>query len=197
MSAFDLVVVGASLGGVDALRAVLSELPDDFPPPLVVVQHRAPDGDHSLAQVLARSSQLPVREAGDGEELRGGTVYVAPAAYHVLAEPGLLRLSVEGPVSYARPSIDVLFQSAAEAYGPKLAAILLTCSSEDGAAGIAAVAARGGLTIVEDPASAVSGVAGQLAIERTRVHHVLPLDRIASALTSAVVTRSAVGTGRG
>ena len=181
-------MVGASLGGVDALRTMLSQLPEGFPLPVVIVQHRAPEGDNSLAQVLARASVLPVREAADSEDLQGGTVLVAPAGYHLLVERGLLRLSVEGPVSYARPSIDVLFQTAAEAYGRQVAAVLLTCSSEDGAAGIAAVAARGGLTIVEDPASAVSPVAGLLALERTRVHHVLPLGRIAGALDQAVVT---------
>lgn len=187
MSAYEMVVVGASLGGVDALRRLLGQLPRDFALPLVVVQHRAPDGDH-LAKVLARASPLPVREAGDGDALAGGTVFVAPAGYHLLVEPGLLRLSLEGPVSWARPSIDVLFQSAAEAYGRRLAAILLTCSSEDGAAGIAAVAERGGLTIVEDPRSAASPVASRLAIERARVHHVLPLAGIARALGRAIET---------
>ena len=182
------MVVGASLGGVDALRLLLSGLPKDLPAPVALVQHRSPDGDHSLAQVLARTSRLPVSEAGDGDELEPGRVYVAPAGYHLLVEPGRLRLSVDGPVSWARPSIDVLFQSAAEAYGARVAAILLTCSSEDGAAGIAAVAARGGLTIVEDPASATSGVAGRLALERTRVHRVLPLERIAAAIEGVVVS---------
>jgi two-component system chemotaxis response regulator CheB len=181
--------VGASLGGIDALRALLRELPEDFPAAVVVVQHRGADGDGALATVLGRSSALPVREAGDGDPLEPGVVYVAPAGYHLLVEPGRLRLSVEGPVSWARPSIDVLFQSAAESYGRRLAAVLLTCSSEDGAEGIAAVAERGGMTIVEDPASAVSPVASELALARTKVSHVLPLTRIANALESVVATR--------
>jgi two-component system chemotaxis response regulator CheB len=182
------VVVGASLGGVDALRLLLSQLPEGFPAAVAVVQHRGSEGDQALANVLGRASALPVREAGDGDPIESGVVYVAPAGYHLLAERGVLRLSVEGPVSWARPSIDVLFQSAAEAYGRRVAAVLLTCSSEDGAAGIAAVHERGGLTIVEDPASAVSPVAAELALARTRVHQVLPLAQIARALQGVMVT---------
>jgi two-component system chemotaxis response regulator CheB len=170
------------------LRTVLSSLPETFPTPVVVVQHRGADGDAALANVLSRASALPVCEAGDGDPISAGVVYVAPAGYHTLVERGRLRLSVEGPVSWARPSIDVLFQSAAEAYGRRLAAILLTCSSDDGVAGIAAVAQRGGMTIVEDPASARSPVAGELALARTRVSRVLALADIAEALEQVVVT---------
>lgn len=188
MSGIDLVAIGASLGGVDALRTLLAGLPDSFPAAVVVVQHRGAEGDHSLAQVLGRASALPVREAGDGDALEPGVVFVAPAGYHLLVDRGVLRLSVDGPVSWARPSIDVLFESAAESYGRRAAAVLLTCSSEDGADGIAAVAERGGVTVVEDPATAVSPVAGQLALARARVHHVLPLERIAAVLDCMTAT---------
>lgn len=188
---FELVVVGASLGGVNALRQLLGGLPAGFPVPLAIVQHRGADasgidGDSALPQVLAQGGTIRVREPRDREPLEPGVAYLAPAGYHMLAERGFLTLSVEGPVSFARPSIDVLFESAAEAYGRRLAAVLLTCSSEDGAAGILAVARRGGLTIIEDPASARSPVAGRSALARTRVHHVLALERIARVLAGMV-----------
>ena len=210
-SDYDLVVIGASLGGVTALRQVLAELPAgfpaavaivqhrrpdadsplahllaqlpaDFPAALAIVQHRRPDADSPLQQLLGAVSLLPVREPRDRERLEPGVVYLGPAGYHLLVEAGWLALSVEGPVSWARPSIDVLFESAAEAYRRRVAAVLLTGSSEDGAAGVAAVARRGGLTVVEDPASAHSPVSPAAALARTRVRHVLPLEGIGGLL---------------
>lgn len=181
--AFDLVVVGASLGGLAALQTLLSGLPEGFAVPIAVAQHRRPDEGSRLAELLAKKTPLRVREPDDKEEIERGTVYVAPADYHLLVErAGAFALSVDGPVAFARPSIDVLFESAAEAYGRRLAAVLLTASSEDGAAGMAAVAARGGVTVVEDPASAASPVAGLAALARTRVQHVLPITEIGPLL---------------
>jgi two-component system chemotaxis response regulator CheB len=183
---FELVVVGASLGGISALRELLAGLPAGFPLPLVMVQHRSAesgfDGESRLPQLLAAQAPVAVREPDDHDPILPGFAYLAPAGYHLLVERGTLALSLEAPVSFARPSIDVLFESAAEAYGRRLVAVLLTCSSEDGASGISAVARRGGLTIVEDPASARSPVAGKSALALTRVHHVLPLPRIARVL---------------
>ena len=189
---YDLVAVGASLGGVSALRVLLAGLPPGFPSPLAIVQHRGPDGggldgDSALPALLAETSTLPVVEPTDRQPLAPGVVYLAPAGYHMLVEPGFLSLSIEAPVSFARPSIDVLFETAAEAYGRRLAAVLLTCSSDDGAAGMAAVARRGGLTMVEDPTSARSPVAGRSALALTAVHHVLPLERIAGVLAAMAV----------
>lgn len=189
---YDLVAVGASLGGVNALRVLLAGLPAGFPAPLAIVQHRGADGggldgDSALPALLAETSKLPVVEPTDREPLARGVAYLAPAGYHMLVERGFLTLSVEGPVSFARPSIDVLFETAAEAYGRRLVAVLLTCSSDDGAAGMAAVARRGGLTMVEDPVSARSPVAGRSALALTAVHHVLPLERIAGVLAAMAV----------
>ena len=116
--------------------------------------------------------------------------YLGPGGYHLLVERGYLSLSLEGPVTWARPSIDVLFESAAEAYGRRLAAVLLTGSSEDGARGIAAVLRRGGLTVVEDPASAHSPISPQAAIDRSRVHYVLPLERIGPLLRGMVAAEA-------
>lgn len=183
---YDLVVIGASLGGLQALRTLLGELPREFPAAVAIVQHRRPDADSPLAHLLGSVTSLPVCEPRDREPLEPGTVYLAPPGYHLLAEQGWLTLSVEGPVSWARPSIDVLFESAAEAYRRRLAAVLLTGSSEDGAAGIEAVAKRGGLTVVEDPGSAHSPVSPLAALQRTAVHHVLPLGDIAGFLREMV-----------
>jgi two-component system, chemotaxis family, protein-glutamate methylesterase/glutaminase len=189
---FELIVVGASLGGVNALRTLLSGLPAGFSIPLAVVQHRGADGsptddpESGLSQLLGQGAPVTVREPRDREPIEPGCCYLAPGGYHLLVERSHLALSLEGPVSFARPSIDVLFESAAEAFGRQLVAVLLTCSSEDGAAGMQAVARRGGLTIVEDPASARSPVAGRMALALTPVHHVLPLDRIARVLARLV-----------
>lgn len=179
MTPFDLVVVGASLGGLAALQTLLSGLPEGFAVPIVIAQHRRPDGDSRLAALLAGKTPLRVKEPDDKEEIEHGTVYLAPSDYHLLVErQGSLALSVDGPVAFARPSIDVLFESAAAAYGRRLAAVLLTASSEDGAAGMAAVAEHGGVTVVEDPKSAASPVAVLAALALTRVQHVLPLAEI-------------------
>lgn len=181
--AFDLVVVGASLGGLAALQTLLAALPEGFTVPVAVAQHRRPDGDSRLVELLAKKTSLRVKEPDDKDEIERRTVYLAPADYHLLVErPGAFALSVDEPVVFARPSIDVLFETAAEAYGRRLAAVLLTASSEDGAAGMAAVAERGGVTVVEDPASAASPVAGLAALARTRVQHVLPVAEIGPLL---------------
>jgi two-component system chemotaxis response regulator CheB len=182
--AFDLVVVGASLGGLAALQTLLAGLREGFSVPIAIAQHRRPDGESRLAELLARHTPLRVKEPDDKEAIERGTVYVAPADYHLLVErAGAFALSVDGPVSFARPSIDVLFESAAEAYGRRLAAVLLTASSDDGAAGMAAVAEGGGVTVIEDPASAASPVAGLAALARTRVQHVLPIGEIGPLLS--------------
>jgi two-component system chemotaxis response regulator CheB len=183
---FALIALGASLGGINALHELLCGLPAGFPLPLVMVQHRSAesglDGESRLPPLLGSGAPVAVREPRDRDPIEPGFAYLAPAGYHLLVEPGTLALSLEAPVAFARPSIDVLFESAAEAYGRSLVAVLLTCSSEDGAGGMSAVARRGGLTIVEDPASARSPVAGRSALSLTRVHHVLPLPRIAEVL---------------
>jgi two-component system, chemotaxis family, protein-glutamate methylesterase/glutaminase len=182
-AAFDLVAVGASLGGLAALQSVLEGLPDDFRVPLAIVQHRGADNGSRLVDLLARHTRLAVREPDDKEPIEPATVYVAPSGYHLLVErPGALALSVDEPVVFARPSIDVLFETAAAAYGRRLAAVLLTASSEDGAAGLAAVAKAGGATIVEDPETAASPVAVRAALALTRVQHVRHLAEIGPLL---------------
>lgn len=155
MRGYDLVVIGASWGGLHAVDRVLHDLPDGFDVPVVVAQHRDPDSeDGLLGRLLSRHTPLDVVDGADKTELVPGRVLLAPTDYHLLVEPGCVELSVDAPVQHSRPSIDVLFQSAAEAYGPRVVAALLTGANADGADGIREVSRRGGYTIVQDPESA-------------------------------------------
>lgn len=183
-----LVAIGTSLGGLQALIRLLADLPADLPVPVVVVQHRMVDGNgQGLAALLQDHTRLTVQEAEDKAPLQPATVYLAPADYHLLVEgPGFLALSTDGPVRSARPSIDVLFETAAEAYGSTLLGVLLTGASADGAQGLAAVKDRGGRVIVQDPASAESSTMPAAGISATAVDYVLPLDQIGSYVTSLV-----------
>jgi two-component system chemotaxis response regulator CheB len=181
----ELVVIGTSLGGLHALFSVLNALPRDLPVPIVIVQHRGPASDGSLVALLQRHTELTVTEAEDKAELVPGTVFVAPADYHLLVEArGSLALSTEGPVRSARPSIDVLFETAADAYGPSLVGVLLTGASADGAVGLARIKARGGRTIVQDPATAESATMPAAGIAATAVDYILPVERIGEHLVS-------------
>jgi two-component system chemotaxis response regulator CheB len=148
-----LVVVGCSWGGLEALGVLLRTLPREVELPVVVVQHRAASSTR-LATLLDRHTLRPVCDAEDKMALRPGHVYLAPPGYHLLVERGHLALSTEGPVRHSRPSIDVLFESAAEAYRQAAVGIILTGLNDDGARGLAAIASRGGMAIVQDPGTA-------------------------------------------
>jgi two-component system, chemotaxis family, protein-glutamate methylesterase/glutaminase len=149
-----VVVVGSSWGGIDALGRLLGGLPPALASPVVIAQHRR-DCPSGLARILAHQTGWTVCEAEDKELLAPGKAYLAPPGYHLLVErPGHLALSTEGPVRHARPSIDVLFESAAAAYHGAVLGVVLTGTNDDGAAGLAAIVARGGQAIVQDPASA-------------------------------------------
>lgn len=180
----ELIVVGASLGGLSALQQLLRALPADFRLPLVVVQHRA-SGSDDLASALQRECAVPIREVEDRDPLRPGAVYLAPADYHVLVDRGRLRLSTEARVLHARPSIDVLFESAAAAYGEGVLAVVLTGASRDGALGAQQVKARGGALVVQDPATAEARVMPAAALAGARADLVLRLDEIADVLRVA------------
>lgn len=151
-----LIVIGASWGGLHAVGEVLAGLPADFEPTVLVVQHRADDSDGLLATLLSRHSVLPVREVEDKDPLEGAGVLLAPAGYHVLVEPDHFELSTEAAVHFSRPSIDVTFESAADALGPALVGVVLTGANDDGAAGLASVLRRGGHTIVQNPDTALA-----------------------------------------
>ena len=183
-----LIVVGASLGGLHAISKLLADLPPGFPVPVVIAQHRTstPDGG-GLVQLLSDHTPLTVIEADDKMTLAPGTVYLAPADYHLLVEErGTLALSTEAPVLAARPSIDVLFETAAEAYAAEVIGVVLTGASADGAEGLATLKARGGLAIVQDPATAECATMPAAAIAGGMVDYVLPIERIGGHLVALV-----------
>jgi two-component system chemotaxis response regulator CheB len=179
-----VVVIGASWGGLYALMELLGALPTEFPCPIAVVQHRSHEDTDAkrLAKVLSRYSALPVADAEERSELEPAHVYLAPADYHLLIERGRFELTVDELVQYSRPSIDVLFESAANAYGRRVIAVLLTGFGRDGTAGMKAVKDAGGITIAEDPESAMQAAMPQNAIDAGAVDEVLALDAIAPRL---------------
>jgi two-component system, chemotaxis family, protein-glutamate methylesterase/glutaminase len=184
---YDLVVIGASWGGLRAVGDVIAALPDEFDVPVVVAQHRRESGA-GLAELLATRTRLRVEDAEDKQPIERGRIYLAPADYHLLIQPGWFSLSTDAPVHYARPSIDVLFESAAEAYREGVIGIILTGANEDGAVGLARVKERGGVAVIQDPASAerheMPGAA-LAAIESADA--VLPLEEIGPFVYGLVV----------
>ncbi|MBI3893827.1 MAG: chemotaxis protein CheB [Candidatus Wallbacteria bacterium] len=179
---YGLVVVGASWGGVAALSKLLGALPSHFGLPVAIVQHRRKHAEDTLRQVLQSRCKLQVKEPEDKEPIRPGTVYVAPAAYHLLVEDGHFSLSTEAKVWHSRPSIDVLFESAADIFCERLVGILLTGANPDGAEGLARIQQRGGLCLVQDPESAESRVMPDAALALLDPDHVLPLEELADLL---------------
>jgi two-component system chemotaxis response regulator CheB len=179
-----LVVVGASLGGMRALAALLGGLPCEFPTPLAIVQHRTADATGALRRFLQEYSRLPVSEIEDKQPILPARVYLAPADYHVLIEVDAFALSTEAPILYARPSIDALFESAADAYAEQVIGVILTGASADGARGLARLKQRGGLALVQSPETAECAVMPAAAIAATQVDWVLPLVEIAPRLVS-------------
>jgi two-component system chemotaxis response regulator CheB len=175
----ELIVIGTSLGGLAALSEVLACLPRHFTCPVAIVQHRAAAAaDGVLAALLQARTFLPVVEPDDKVPIRRGHIYLAPADYHLLVETdGTLSLSTDPPVHCARPSIDVLFESAAHVFGEALTAVVLTGASTDGADGVTAVRERGGYVVAQDPSTAESGVMPRAAIA-AGVDLVLPLAEI-------------------
>ena len=150
----DVVAIGASAGGVTALPVVLSVLPVDYTPAVLVVLHLGPQYRSVLTAVLARRCRLPVRQAASGDIVRGGVVYVAPPAAHLVLRGEALSLTDAAPVHFVRPSVDVLFESVAAACGPRAVGVVLTGTGVDGAAGLRAIKHAGGRTIVQNPANA-------------------------------------------
>ena len=180
--AFEIVVVGASAGGLKALQILLSGLPSEFSLPVVIVQHRGKDMETGLCEFLASSSHLPVTEPEDKEPLLPGHAYLAPRDYHLLVQSGSFALSIESPVGFARPSIDVLFESAADEYKERAIGVILTGANHDGARGLAAIKALGGLALVEDPVTAACREMPDAAINLTKVDRILPLAEMAAGL---------------
>lgn len=180
---YKAVVVGVSAGGMEALSAVIPSLPGDFPLPVVVVQHRRPNSDDFLSVHLDEQSPLPVKEADDKEPIRPGIVYLAPADYHLLIErDGTFALSLDERVNHCRPSIDVLFDSAADVYEDKVIGVVLTGANPDGSQGLKHIKQCGGLAVVQDPVDAESDCMPHEAIKATRVDRILALEEIAGFL---------------
>jgi two-component system, chemotaxis family, protein-glutamate methylesterase/glutaminase len=190
VSTVPVIAIGASLGGLAALQIVLSGLPAELPTCVIVAQHRRADPESQLSWLLSRACALPVIEPEDKLPLQPGHVYLAPSDYHLLVERGWLALSVDPPVQYARPSIDVLFESLADAYGPLAVGVMLTSASADGAEGAAAIKRAGGRVLVQDPRSAESPVGPLAVIARTPVDAVLPLEQLPGALLALCTTAS-------
>ncbi|MCA9935081.1 MAG: chemotaxis protein CheB, partial [Anaerolineales bacterium] len=162
---YKAVVVGVSAGGVEALSQLFADLPPHFPLAVLTVQHIHPDEGGALAAYLNNVSALPVSEALDKEPVQAGHIYLAPPNYHLLVERGeTLALNVDERVNYARPSIDVLFESAAAVWREQLIGMVLTGTNRDGAKGLRRVHELGGLTIVEDPQTAVYPIMPQQAL---------------------------------
>jgi two-component system chemotaxis response regulator CheB len=180
---FEAVVIGGSAGGVDALVALLPALPAGFRLSVFCILHVPGNRDSRLAELFDERLPMPVKEAADKEEIAPGTVYFAGAGYHLSVERDrTFSLSCEPPVHFARPAIDVLMESSADVYGPALAGILRTGANHDGADGMARIRARGGFTVVQEPADAQVPTMPVSAINRCKPNLILPLARIHALL---------------
>ena len=182
MARAELVVVGASWGGLKALSTLLEGLPPDLGAPVAIAQHRAPRSTDGLARLLQQHCAVSVCEVEDKMAIEPNNVFLAPPDYHLIVERGHLGLSLDERVQFSRPSIDVLFDSASRAYGAGVAAVVLTGANADGAEGLRAVKRRGGFTIVQDPDTAESPAMPEAAIASGAADKVLPLSDIAAFL---------------
>jgi two-component system chemotaxis response regulator CheB len=183
---YDVIVMGASAGGLATLSALLGALPKELPAAVGVVLHRAADYPSVLAEILERQTALPVVDAEDGVPLERGRIYVAPADRHLMLEPGRVRV-VRGPKENRhRPAIDPLFRSAAVAYGPRVIGVVLTGTLDDGAAGLWAVKSCGGLAVVQDPADAQYPEMPRNALEAVLVDHCVRLQDLGPLLAGLV-----------
>ena len=192
MRDFDLVVIGGSAGAIDVLRSILSRLPEDFGAAVAVVIHIPPDGPSLLPEVLAAPGLPPMKVAEDKEPIAPGTIYFAPPDYHLLVETGrTFALSLDERVHFSRPAIDVLFESAAAAYGDRLAGVILSGANADGAQGLRAVAAAGGVAVVQSletaemiamPAAALQAVPDSIEVDAAGIARLLRrVDEVRSA----------------
>ena len=180
--ALEIIVIGTSRGGLKALQELLPELDNTFQVPIVIVQHRGKESETGLCEFLSNYSALPISEPDDKEPIMPGHIYLAPRDYHLLIENRSFALSIDPPIGFARPSIDLLFECAADEYGQDVTGVILTGRNRDGARGLAAINRRGGFTIVQDPESAEFREMPDAAIAQTEVDWILPLKDIANRL---------------
>jgi two-component system, chemotaxis family, protein-glutamate methylesterase/glutaminase len=186
---YQLVIIGCSLGGLNAMRVFLSGLSSAFTVPIVLVQHRDKSPGLMMSRMLQKSTHLIVEDADDKTQIKQGCLYIAPAGYHLLIEGNTFSLSTDLPVHYAMPSIDVAFETAARSYGKSLVAVVLTSSSTDGAEGTGIVESRGGTVIIQDPVSAENATLPRAAIAATKSAKIAKLEEISIMLETLVGTR--------
>lgn len=187
----NLVAIGASWGGLDVLRTILQRLPAELDAAIAIAQHRAPESHRTaFRDLLGAVTALQVCEADDKDELCAGTVYIAAPDYHLLIEEGMFALSTEGPVLYARPSIDVLLETAAESYREGCVGVVLTGANEDGSQGLARVVELGGTAIVQDPATAARTEMPNAAIAAVPSARVAAPEDIADAIVELCGVRA-------
>jgi two-component system chemotaxis response regulator CheB len=187
---YELIVIGTSWGGLEAVSVLLGGLHDDIHQPIIVAQHRAVESEEGgLARLLALHTRRVVSDPDDKTPLERDHVYVAPPDYHVLVEDGHMALSTDAPVQYARPSIDVLFESAAEAYRARLVGVVLTGTGADGAAGLRRIGRRGGFTIVQEPATCERAGMPEAAIAARRPKRIVPVEEMPELLVGLCAAR--------
>jgi len=187
MKDYKAIVIGTSSGGLNALCRVLEPLPENFPVPILIVQHLSPDADDFMVHHLRRHSNLQVKEADDKDVPEKGWVCIAPPNYHMLVEEeGFLSLAVSPPENFSRPSIDVLFETAADAYTNHLIGIVLTGANNDGTKGAIRIRKRKGRIIVQTPETAEAAMMPQSVIDNRAADIVLPLDQIGKYLNTLI-----------
>jgi two-component system chemotaxis response regulator CheB len=183
MTKFKAIVMGVSAGGLKALKTILPALPKNFSLPIIIVQHLAAQSDNIWIDILGTSILLKIKEADEKEKIENGTIYIAPAAYHLLIEKDCtFSLLVDERVNYAIPSIDVLFESAADAYGDTLIGVILTGANNDGALGLKKIKDMGGVAIVQDPLTADASYMPAAAIATVNPDYITPLQNITDLL---------------
>ena len=175
-------MIGTSWGGLEAVSRLLDGLHDDVHQPIIVAQHRSVESGGGLSRLLALHTRRLVSDPDDKTPLERDHVYISPPDYHVLVEDGHLALSTDAPVQYARPSVDVLFESVADEYGPRAVGIVLTGANSDGAAGLARIKERGGVAIVQEPTTSLRRTMPDAAIAATTTDAILPLEEIPAFL---------------
>lgn len=180
---YEAIVIGVSSGGMKALKVIFSALPSDFAVPVIIVQHIGPRSENSWIKLLNDSCSLHIKEVDEKEKVGTGNIYVAPSNYHLLIEEDKsFSLTIDERVNFARPSIDVLFESAAEAYKEKLIGIILTGSNNDGTKGVKRIKELGGLVIIQNPKTAESSYMPASAIAAIQPDYILELDQIGELL---------------
>ncbi len=182
----DIIVIGASAGGLKAFETIVSQLPSNFPAAVFIVWHISPDYPSLLPEILARSTPLRVKHASGKEPIRPGHIYIAPPDHHMLVEWGNVHLSRGPKENRFRPAIDVLFRSAALSYGERVIGVVLTGSLDDGAAGLYAIKERGGIAVVQDPFDALHPSMPKAAMKAVAVDHCVPIVEMGALLVNLV-----------